>query len=309
MDNAFVREFPPRTLDKVERLLDLLGELGEHPMLKGKLALHGGTAINLFMLDLPRLSVDIDLSYVGVLDRSAMLADRMSFEGSIDEVARSQGYSVSRTQGGHAGRTFVLNYRSQWGADHIKVDCIYMNRSPLIPIEQRVSPLRPELAVPVFAEAELVGGKTKAFFDRVKVRDLYDIANLKRVLDEEGREERAVAHKVILFYASLSATFPNGFEDRPERFSSRSRELEEQLLPMLRRNEEAPSIDGLIAAAHDFVSAYVLPKTDAESEYLGRFARGVFDPALLFGDGSIARAALVSPEAQWKLQNIRKMNL
>ncbi|MDO5043674.1 MAG: hypothetical protein Q4E22_00020 [Coriobacteriia bacterium] len=52
MDNTFLREFPLRTLDKVERLLELLGELGEHPQLKGKLALHGGTAINIFMLDI-----------------------------------------------------------------------------------------------------------------------------------------------------------------------------------------------------------------------------------------------------------------
>ena len=59
VDNALVREFPPRTLDKVERLLDLLAELDEHPLLAGKFALHGGTAINLFMLDVLRLSVDI----------------------------------------------------------------------------------------------------------------------------------------------------------------------------------------------------------------------------------------------------------
>ena len=38
--------FPPRTVDKVERLLDLLVEMGEHPLLRGKLALHGGTAFN-----------------------------------------------------------------------------------------------------------------------------------------------------------------------------------------------------------------------------------------------------------------------
>ena len=53
--------FQPRTLDKVERLLDLLDEMQRHPDLKGKLAMHGGTAINLFMLDIPRLSVDIDI--------------------------------------------------------------------------------------------------------------------------------------------------------------------------------------------------------------------------------------------------------
>lgn len=114
MDNALVREFPPRTLDKVEMLLDLLAELDEHPMLRGEWALHGGTAINLFMFEVPRLSVDIDLSYVGALDRGAMLSERPAIERSIGEVARSQGYAVSGAPGDHAGRTFILNYRSQW---------------------------------------------------------------------------------------------------------------------------------------------------------------------------------------------------
>ena len=186
MDNALVREFPPRALDKVERLLDLLGELGEHPFLKDKIALHGGTAINLFMLDAPRLSVDIDLSYVGALDRDEMLAERPIVVRSIDEVARSQGYPVFGARGGHAGRTFLLGYRSQWGPDHVKIDCIYMNRSPLMPIERRSPILRPELDVPLFTDAELAGGKVKAFFDRVKVRDLYDVANLKRGSTEEA---------------------------------------------------------------------------------------------------------------------------
>ena len=307
MDNALVREFPPRTLDKVERLLDLLAELDEHPMLRGKWALHGGTAINLFMLEVPRLSVDIDLSYVGALDRDAMLAERPVIERSIDEVARSQGYAVFGAPGGHAGRTFILNYRSQWGPDHVKIDCIYLNRSPLMAIERRPSTLIPELHVPLFADAELAGGKVKAFFDRVKVRDLYDIANLKRVLEARSVEERSIAHKVILFCASLSATFPHGFESRPERFAGRERELEEQLLPMLRRNEEAPVLEQLVDTAHEFVSAYVLPQTDAEEEYLGRFSRGVFEPAPLFENETVARAAVASPEAQWKLRNIRKM--
>ena len=57
------RGFQPRTLDKVDRLLDLLEEMQRHPDLRGKLAMHGGTAIHLFMLDAPRLFVDIDISY------------------------------------------------------------------------------------------------------------------------------------------------------------------------------------------------------------------------------------------------------
>lgn len=36
-------------------------------------ALHGGTAINLFIRDLPRLSVDIDLTYLPIEDRDSSI--------------------------------------------------------------------------------------------------------------------------------------------------------------------------------------------------------------------------------------------
>ena len=180
--------FQPRTLDKVERLLDLLDEIQRHPDLKGKLAMHGGTAINLFMLDIPRLSVDIDISYVGALPREEMLRERPFIERAIGEVGRGQGYDVSAGDGGHAGRTFVLRYRGDWGTDHVKIDCIYMNRSPLFPIRPRSCHLRPDVGVPMFEDAELAGGKVKAFFDRVKIRDLYDISNLKEIGRASCRE-------------------------------------------------------------------------------------------------------------------------
>ena len=41
MDIAFVREFPPQAVGKVERMRDLLDELEQHPCLRGNLALHG----------------------------------------------------------------------------------------------------------------------------------------------------------------------------------------------------------------------------------------------------------------------------
>ncbi|AKT48830.1 hypothetical protein ADJ70_07555 [Olsenella sp. oral taxon 807] len=132
MDIMSTGEFEPRTVDKVERLLDLLDEMERHPALKGKLALHGDTAINLFMLDVPRLSVDIDVSYIGSVSRKGMLADRPHVEDGIEAVAQAQGYAVEAHPGGHAGRTFLLRYRGDWGVGHVKVDCIYMNRSPIL---------------------------------------------------------------------------------------------------------------------------------------------------------------------------------
>ena len=66
----------PGTLEKVLRLLDPLQEIAKDQVLSDRLVLKGGTALNLFHLGLDRLSVDIDLNYVGALDRAAMESER-----------------------------------------------------------------------------------------------------------------------------------------------------------------------------------------------------------------------------------------
>ncbi|MGM0760658.1 MAG: nucleotidyl transferase AbiEii/AbiGii toxin family protein, partial [Thermodesulfobacteriota bacterium] len=50
-------------VEKVLQVMHLLQALNSHPYLKGKWALKGGTALNVFILKMPRLSVDIDLNY------------------------------------------------------------------------------------------------------------------------------------------------------------------------------------------------------------------------------------------------------
>lgn len=307
MDIMSTDEFEPRTVDKVERLLDLLDEMERHPALKGKLALHGGTAINLFMLDVPRLSVDIDVSYIGSVSREGMLADRPHVEDGIEAVAQAQGYAVEAHPGGHAGRTFLLRYRGDWGVDHVKVDCIYMNRSPILQPVLRETPVRPGAMVRTLADAELAAGKVKAFFDRVKVRDLYDISNLRGVYEtlEPGEQERV--HRLALYYASLSACFPKPFEGREQRFADRLAELADQLYPMLRSSIEHPTLEALMEDAKRFVADWILPKTDREREYLERLAAGDYRPELVFQDESMAKAAAVNPEALWKLENLRKI--
>ena len=57
--------FRPEILEKVIHLLQLLETIQSHPDLQGHLVLKGGTALNLFLFDVPRLSVDIDLNYIG----------------------------------------------------------------------------------------------------------------------------------------------------------------------------------------------------------------------------------------------------
>ena len=71
---GFVRD----TLEKVTRIADILEYLNTSPVLKEGLALKGGTAINLTIFNLPRLSVDIDLDYLITNSREEMLKSRES---------------------------------------------------------------------------------------------------------------------------------------------------------------------------------------------------------------------------------------
>ena len=50
-----------------------------------------------------------------------------------------------------------------------------------------------------------------------------------------------------------------------------------------------------------------LRRNKDEHMYLELFAKGEYRPELLFGEGDVARAAAASPEALWKLANLRKM--
>jgi predicted nucleotidyltransferase component of viral defense system len=79
--------FAADNLEKLLRLRELLTEFHKHPFLRGKLVLKGGTALNLFYLDLARLSVDIDLNYVGHVDREKMLAERPEIVRAAEQIA------------------------------------------------------------------------------------------------------------------------------------------------------------------------------------------------------------------------------
>lgn len=105
------------TLEKVVRLLDILQEIARDPVLRERLALKGGTALNVFHLGLDRLSVDIDLNYVGALDRAVMEAERPEVEAALSRLLVSQGYDIRRQPDEHAGGKWLLRYASALGGN------------------------------------------------------------------------------------------------------------------------------------------------------------------------------------------------
>ena len=120
------------TVEKVMRLLDLLQEIARDRILSERLVLKGGTALNVFHLGLDRLSVDIDLNYIGALERAAMEAERPILEGSLNRLLASQGYAIRRQPHGHAGGKWIMRFSSALGGNKtLELDINYMARQPL----------------------------------------------------------------------------------------------------------------------------------------------------------------------------------
>ena len=76
-----------RYIDQVRLIVDVLPHIAKEDVF----ALKGGTAINLFYRDMPRLSVDIDLTYLPVKERQASLQHIDETFGRIMEAISSRG--------------------------------------------------------------------------------------------------------------------------------------------------------------------------------------------------------------------------
>ena len=170
------------TLEKVLRLLELLDEIAQDPVLSQRLALKGGTALNVFYLDLDRLSVDIDLNYVGALDLAAMERERPEVDAAIDRLFASHGYGVRRWPTGHAGGKWLARYASALGGNaSLELDLNYMARQPLfgaVRMESRILGRVGTGRVLVLDLHEIVAGKIVALFDRGAARDLFDVRRI-----------------------------------------------------------------------------------------------------------------------------------
>ena len=132
--------FLPETLEKVVRLGELLGLIFEHPFLRSQVLLKGGTAINLMPEAPRRLSVDIDLNYIGAIDRETMLTEKPKVLDALQRLAGGLGYGVVLRKGEHAGGGFVLKYSNSLGTpDRVEIDISFTNRVPLVaPIECQI---------------------------------------------------------------------------------------------------------------------------------------------------------------------------
>ena len=192
------------TIETVLRLLDLMQEIALDEVLAPRLVLKGGTALNMFHLGLDRLSVDIDLNYVGALDRAAMEAERPALEAALNRLLTAQGYAVRRQPDEHAGGKWLARYASALGGKGatLEVDVNYMARQPLFGATAMNSidfGGARALDVRVLDLHEIAAGKLVALIDRRAARDPFDT---RRILAVEGLDWAAIKAAVLAFGAS-----------------------------------------------------------------------------------------------------------
>jgi Nucleotidyl transferase AbiEii toxin, Type IV TA system len=96
--------------------------------------LKGGTALNVFHSHLDRLSIDIDVNYVGAIEKERIDADQPGLEDRIERLMESKGYAARPEPSEHAGGKWIYRYASALGgAGTIEIDINYLSlpRSPL----------------------------------------------------------------------------------------------------------------------------------------------------------------------------------
>ena len=129
--------YRPEILEKVIILINLLNKFFEDDFLSNKFALKGGTALNLFLLDLPRLSVDIDLNYIGSVNRDEMLEDKAQVQRRVSTICNKLDIKIERDPSNeHSGGKFLLSCEGALNRrSNLELDLNYILRVPLFKIE------------------------------------------------------------------------------------------------------------------------------------------------------------------------------
>lgn len=260
-------------------------------------ALKGGTAINLFVRDLPRLSVDIDLVYLPVSSRDEALADIRQNLDVLERVLVTAipGVRIQRpdAQASDSQRLTLVHDRVQ-----IKVELSPVLRGTVWPAEMREVTASVEeqfgyAAVPVVSLNDLYAGKICAALDRQHPRDLFDI---KLLLENEGISRD-------MFRTFLVYLISHG---RPmaELLSPTRKDIAAVYEAEFRNMTSEPvALDALLQAREKLIAELHRMLTDDDRAFLLSVKAGAPDWSLLRFD-SIADL----PAVRWKLQNLARMS-
>lgn len=239
MNDAYIRT--------VQLLLDIAPAVFDTPMF----AMKGGTALNLFVQDMPRLSVDIDVVFVrhDLAREDALQAIGAELAAAQKRVAvLGHDVELRKNKDGTEAKLFVRSPDAE-----VKVEVNFVFRGTVMaPTRRSLKPaaqqmFSADIQVPVLADAELYGSKLVAALDRQHPRDLFDV---QLMLDSHGWEESLLDCFVVYLAGHNRPThevlFPNEkplasvFEAEFEGMTTAPVQLDALLATRRRMLEELP---------------------------------------------------------------------
>jgi len=264
--------------------------------------------LNLFYFEVPRLSVDIDLDYIGALEVDAMKEERPAFERAITAVCSREGFNIKWIPQGHAGGKWQLRYQSAYGREsNLELDINYMFREQLWPIEymdsKRIGQYQ-AINIPLVCIHEAAAGKLAALFARCKARDLFDSHQLLHAGDIDHRSLRIA----FVVYGSMNRR--DWRTVSVEDITLDERELDRQLVPTLKSGVVAAGQtrefgNNLVTECRDALSL-LLPFTPEEMEFFNRLLdAGQISPELITDDKDLQVRIKNHPWLRWKAQNVK----
>lgn len=277
---------------QVALLVRLLPIIAKEPVF----ALKGGTAINLFHRDMPRLSVDIDLTYLPIRDRAESLA---AINETLDRIVAAATRDIPRLNarridGGGGGATRI---RATLDGADVKIETSPVTRGVVHEPEHReVSAAVEEefgyAAMQVVSFEDLFGGKLHAAVDRQHPRDLFDV---KLLYENEGVTD--ALFRTFLVYVASSP--------RPahELLAPNLISLDE---PYAREFAGMTTIPVRIAELAEVRGRLLVDIRARLDEKARRFLTSLHDGEPDFASIGLPQAAAL-PAVRWKLLNLKKL--
>jgi predicted nucleotidyltransferase component of viral defense system len=279
--------------DRVALLVKLIPYVAQ----EDTLALKGGTAINMFVWEMPRLSVDIDLTYLPFDNRKTALQNisnslmrlKQRVESDIRGIKIEPVYSTDNS---------AIKINCILGNDEVKIEVNTTMRGNIYPTRQAPLTEKAQEYFNTFAEmklmsiGEIMGGKICAALDRQHPRDLFDIHNL-------------------FLRGGITPEIKEGFIAG---LLSNNKPLSETLAPHLKdqRQAFANQFEGMTAQPFsyaDFEKAQAKLFSSISSILTDQDKQLILSIKAGEPDWSLSKIERLKdlPAVQWKLQNIRAL--
>ena len=273
--------------NQVKLLIDVLPYIAKEECF----ALKGGTAINLFYNNLSRLSVDIDLTYIGFESRDIASANINNALKRIADDLNAKGY-IANVQGNDIEKKIICsNQHAKIKIEHNYIIRGYIEKPKTLEVCENVEDEFGYVQIQVVSKKELYGGKICAALDRQHPRDLFDI---KELIERDGINEELVKGFIAMLLSHdkpLHETLNPNIKNQTEIF-------EKQFQGMTNKNfsyvEHEQTLNNLI----NIIKEKIFP-----------YKQHLLDFVSLKGDlGNFKINNLEKlPAIKWKIKNLQKL--